>query len=106
MRTEVINGMTVHMPDKKHENTNLSPQEILSNKAEFHQLYHSDILSVMEQYAKQQALLFTTFRERYQKEEKERIKKEQERVGGIFSWIGTPDNIIYDKFIEQQKNNE
>lgn len=114
MRTEIINGMAVHMPDKKYVVSNLSKEQILFNAAGEEEgicfeLKPLEILSIqtyeaMEEYAKQQSLLFTTFRENYQREERRRVKKEEERLGGIISWIGTPDDKIYDLFLQDQSD--
>lgn len=112
MRTEIINGMTVHMPDKKYVVSNLSKEHILFNAAGEEEgicfeLKPLEILSIqtyeaMEEYAKQQALLFCIFRDNYKKDELSRVKKEQDRLGGMFSWMSTPDDKIYDLFLKEQ----
>lgn len=116
MRTEIINGMTVHMPEKKYGVSNLHPEEIMCV------MYHSKVMNwydtyrkaptifeaaheSMEEYAKQQALLFTLFREKYKKDELSKVDKEQKRLGGVFSWIDTPDDKIYDLFLKEQEDN-
>lgn len=113
MRAEIKNGMTIHYPNDKYVVSNLDKEEIMcimysSRVTNWYDAYRQAPTvfdaahEAMEEYAKQQSLLFTTFRENYQREERRRVKKEEERLGGMISWIGMPDDKIYDLFIADQ----
>lgn len=59
----------------------------------------------MDEYAKQQAIAFVVFRQDFQREESRKVREEQKRLGGMFTWVGRSDEEIYDQFIESQNNN-
>lgn len=57
---------------------------------------------LLKEYAKQQAIAFSVFRDEYKKEELRSVKAEEKRLGGMITWIQTSDERIYEEFIEQQ----
>jgi hypothetical protein len=61
------------------------------------------IEAAMDEYAKQQAIAFAAFRELYHREERRKVKEEENRLGGMITWSYTLDDKIYDQFIESQK---
>ncbi len=63
-------------------------------------------LESMDEYAKQMSVGFAEYRDRFQRMEKEGIKIEQDRVGGIFSWLGTSDETIYKYYLEELAHSE
>ena len=69
--------------------------------------YSLTVRLVMNEYAKevakQESIEFAKFRDEYKKNEYREVMKEQERLGGIFTWIGTSDEEIYKAF-QQSKS--
>lgn len=59
------------------------------------------INKAMDIYSQQQALLFVEYRDRFKTEESRRVKKEADKLGGMFSWRGASDKNIYDLFISK-----
>lgn len=61
------------------------------------------IISAMEEYAeikaKQKAIAFIFYLKRFRDEERRRWGKAYEKAGGILSWVGKPDEEVYDNFI-------
>lgn len=57
---------------------------------------------ILDEYAKQQSISFVAFRDNYRREQSKRVKEEEKRLGGIITWDYSPDEEIYDQFIEQQ----
>lgn len=64
-------------------------------------LYEDDARKAMDEYAKQQALSFGVFRDKFKREESRRVKEKEKRLGGMITWIGASDEEIYNQFIEQ-----
>jgi len=60
-------------------------------------LTNDDFVSIMKKYAKQQAIAFLPYLNRFQKEERAGVQKEYDRIG-MFSWIGRSVEQIYDDF--------
>jgi hypothetical protein len=56
----------------------------------------------VDEYTKQQAIEFVAFRELYHREQRRKVKEEEERLGGMITWDYTPDDQIYNKFIQKQ----
>lgn len=62
----------------------------------------NDIYNAMDEYAKQESVLFFAFKHEYQTIERLNIQIEYNKIGGIFSWVGASDDIIWDAY----KNNK
>lgn len=62
------------------------------------------ISNAMDTWAKQQAIAFAQFRDLYHREQRRKVKEEEKRLGGMITWDYSPDDYIYDQFIEQQQN--
>ena len=45
---------------------------------------------------------FSEYRDRFQREESRDVKKEQDRIGGMFSWRGATDEKICQDFLERK----
>jgi hypothetical protein len=59
----------------------------------------------MDEYAKETVFDFLKFREKYQREERDKVIIEQVRVGGVFTWIGASDEKIYEEYLKSKTNN-
>jgi hypothetical protein len=63
---------------------------------------YNNVVVAMEEYAKQQSISFTAFRDNYRREQLKKGREEQKRLGGLFTWDYTPDEQVYELFIAQQ----
>lgn len=49
---------------------------------------------------------YTNFRENYRKNERIEYREEVKRVGGVFTCIGATDEVIFEAWEKERKNNE
>jgi hypothetical protein len=62
-----------------------------------------EIESAMDAFAKDIALSFSTFKAEYQRLELQKVKEHERKIGGMITWIGAPDEKIFQEFLKQQK---
>lgn len=62
-------------------------------------LTESFALPAMDEYAKQEAIAFAQFRDDYKRAESDSVHREQVRLGGMITWKGADDEIIYKQFL-------
>lgn len=60
-------------------------------------------INAMGEYGKEVAIEFAKFRDKYKRNELKEVKKEQERLGGIFTWMEASDEIIFNQFLQETK---
>jgi hypothetical protein len=87
---------------EKHQTVERKGSDLIAGKG-YDMVYLTPYAAAkaMDEYAKQQAIAFASFRDSFKREESRQVREEQKRVGGMFSWIGRSDEEIYNQFIEQ-----
>jgi hypothetical protein len=66
------------------------------------QLCQNPGLEAMDEWARVMVVRFQHYLEKFRIEERRSVKKEQDRIGGMFSWIGKKVEDVYDDFIEKK----
>lgn len=79
-----------------------TPKEICKEVTGTRPMPMDDIYKAMSIHAKEKSILFIEYYEMFRREESRSFKKECDRLGGIFSFMGARPENIYNDFINRK----